>query len=139
MVHALREAHRVLKPEGLLLDVRPAPSHRRVGILSPTGQWKLVAPMKENLDDDRAANAAIKTAIGEKLFKREAYSSVDLRRHVDTMSDFQAWLKEFSTFGAFPPHDWIVPKVKTALARASRKAKIVVRGALEIRVLSKTH
>ena len=137
MVHALREAHRVLKPEGLLLDVRPAPSHRRVGILSPRGQWKLVAPMKEYLDDDRAANAAIKTVIGERLFRRQAYASVDLRRHVDTMSNFQAWLQEFSTLGAFPPHDWMVPKVKMALAKASRKAKIVVRGPLEIRVLSK--
>lgn len=139
MVHALREAHRVLKPEGLLLDVRPAPSHRRVGILSHTGQWKLVATMKEDLDDDRAANAAIKTAIRERLFKREAYASIDLRRHVDTMSDFQAWLQEFSTLGPFPPHDWMVPKVKAALAKGSRKAKIVVRGPLEIRVLSKAH
>ena len=139
MVHALREAHRVLKPEGLLLDVRPAASHRRVGIVSPRGQWKLVAPMKEYLDDDRAANAAIKTVIRERLFRRQAYASVDLRRHVDTMSDFQAWLQEFSTLGAFPPHDWMVPKVKTALAKASRKAKIVVRGPLEIRVLSKLH
>ena len=95
--------------------------------------------MKEYLDDDRAANAAIKTVIRERLFRRQAYASVDLRRHVDTMSDFQAWLQEFSTLGAFPPHDWMVPKVKMALAKASRKAKIVVRGPLEIRVLSKLH
>jgi len=93
--------------------------------------------MKEFLDDDRAANAAIKTAIGARLFKRQAYASIDLRRHVDTMSEFRAWLQEFSTLGAFPPHDWMLPRVKTALAKASRKAKIVARGPLEIRVLRK--
>lgn len=93
--------------------------------------------MKEFLDDDRAANAAIKTAIGEKLFKPQAYNSIDLRRHVDTISDFRAWLQEFSALGAFPPHDWMLPRVEAALAKASRKAKIVARGALEIRVLRK--
>ena len=135
MVHALREAHRVLKPEGLLLDVRPAPVHRRVGLMSHARQWKLVAPMRENLNDDRAATAAVKTAIGERLFKRLAYTSLVLNRHIDTMSDLRAWLQEFSTLGAFPPHDWMVRKVETALAASPRKTKIVVRGSLEIRVL----
>ncbi|HLA83055.1 MAG TPA: hypothetical protein VJP78_15780 [Thermoleophilia bacterium] len=137
MVHALREAHRVLKPEGLLLDVRPAPVHRRVGLMSHARQWKLVAPMRENLDDDRAANAAVKTAIRERLFKRQAYASLGLNRHIDTISDFRAWLQEFSTLGPFPPHDWMVRKVETALANSSRKTKLVVRGPLEIRVLRK--
>ena len=135
MVHALREAHRVLKPEGLLLDVRPAPVHRRVGLINHARQWKLVAPMREILDDDRAANAAVKTAIRERLFKREAYASLDLKRHVGSMSDFRTWLEEFSAFGPFPPHDWMVRKVEAALAKASRKTKIVVRGPLEIRLL----
>lgn len=139
MVHALREAHRVLKPDGLLLDVRPAPTHRRVGLSSRARLWKLVAPMRESLDDDRAANAAVKTAIGEGLFKRVSYASLDIKRHVDSMSDFRTWLQEFSTCRAFPPHDWMVRKVETALASTSQTRKIVVRGPIEIRVLRKLH
>jgi len=93
--------------------------------------------MRECLVDDRAANAAVKAAIREGLFKRESYASLDLKRHVDSMSDFRAWLQEFSTFGAFPPHDWMGRKVEAALASASPRTKIVIRGPLEIRGLSK--
>ncbi len=46
MVHALREAHRVLKPDGLLLDLRPGPVHRRVGI-EVYGHYEQLAIMGE--------------------------------------------------------------------------------------------
>ncbi len=93
--------------------------------------------MKEDLDDDRAANAAVKAVIRLRLFRRTAFASVDLRRHIDSLSDFGTWLQDFSTFGAFPPHDWMVHKVEEALAQASRPTKIVVQGPLEMRVLRK--
>jgi hypothetical protein len=137
MVHALREAHRVLKAEGLLIDLRPGPVHRRVGRLDGSGRWGLIAAMKEYLDDDRAANAAVKTVLRQRLFRRKAFASIDLRRHIDSLSSFRTWLEEFSTFGDFPPHEWIFQKVENALARASRSTKIVVRGPLEMRVLKK--
>ena len=137
MVHALREAHRVLQPEGLLLDVRPGPAHRRVGQIQPGGRRSLIAALKEDLDDDRAANAAVKTVIRQRLFRRAAFATVDLRRHIGSLSAFRTWLEEFSTFGAFPPHEWMFQKVQAALAEASRSTKIVVRGPLEMRVLKK--
>ena len=68
MVHALHEAHRVLKPGGLLLDLRPGAVHRRIG-LEMDGEYLQVAVMGEKLDDDYAANRAVTEAIEKKLFK----------------------------------------------------------------------
>ena len=58
MVHALREAHRVIKPNGILIDLRPALVHRRVGI-ERAGRFRQLGRMYESLDDDREANRSV--------------------------------------------------------------------------------
>ena len=52
MVHALTEAHRVLKPSGLLIDMRPAAKHRRAGLGEADGQEQ-----KRNRDRDEKSFA----------------------------------------------------------------------------------
>ena len=136
MVHALREAHRVLKPNGVLLDVRPGLQHRRVGI-ARAGRWRVLATMREPLDDDRAANRAVAHVLRTGLFRREGYLQFDLKRHLDTLEDFRAWIDEFIQLFKLPPHDWLVERVQHALAEKHGQVKIVVRGPLEIRVMKK--
>src|SRR5258708_34087586 len=75
MVHALQEARRVLKPGGILIELRPAPIHRRVWITRGGGD-QLLGAMSEVLDDDRAANQAVAEVLRSGLFTRE------WRRHV---------------------------------------------------------
>jgi hypothetical protein len=137
MVHALKEAHRVLKPEGLIIDLRPGPVHRRVGI-QIKDSWSLVGVMREDLSDDRAADRAVKAAIHEDLIRPEGYSRFDVKRHVGTLARFQAFLDEFATLGAnLPPHDWLVDRLAALIARQSTKPKIVVRGPIQLRILRK--
>lgn len=136
MVHALTEAHRVLKPDGLLLDIRPGPQHRRVGILH-AGRWRQVAAMRETFDDDRAANAAVARVLRAGLFRREAYAGIDLHRSIDTLKEFRDWLADFVKLAELPPHDWLLEDLEQALARRRGKTKIVVRGPLEFRLLRK--
>ncbi len=133
MVHALREAHRVLKPHGLLFDLRPGLKHRRVG-LTRAGRWQLVGTMRENFSDDRAANAAVEQILREGLFERERQMQLDLKRYLDTLKDLEAWLGEYSKLGR---HDWLVKRVRRALLNESGETKIVVRGPLEIGVMRK--
>lgn len=133
MVHALREAHRILKPNGLLFDLRPGLEHRRVG-LSRAGRWHPVGNMRENFSDDRAANAAVKRILREGLFERERHMQLDLKRYLDTLEDLDAWLAEYSKLGR---HDWLVKRVQHALHGESGKTMIVVRGPLEIGVMRK--
>src|SRR3989304_5395886 len=136
MVHALQEAHRVLRPGGLLIDLRPAPAHRRVG-LQRGRRWTLMGAMKEDLSDDPSANQAVKTAVGRGLFRRGLYDRFDVTRHVGSLSSFRAWLGGFCVLARLPSPAWLVDRVAAALAGGSTGATVVVRGPLELRVLRK--
>ena len=137
MVHALHEAHRVLKPNGLLVDLRPAVAHRRVGI-ERGGRYQQLGAMREKLDDDRAANHAVAHIVQEGLFKAEWRTQFDCRRVMDTPDDFQAFIDEFAQLGGdLPPHDWLIQRVERAFKAQRGNTKIVVRGPLVLRVLRK--
>src|SRR5574341_1095642 len=116
MVHALREAHRVLKPNSLLIDLRPAAIHRQVGIVR-AGCYQLLGTMREKLGDDRAANRAV--------------AQVECRRVMDSLGDLRTFIDEFYTLGAdLPPHDWLIQRVNRALDATRGKKQIVVSGPL---------
>jgi hypothetical protein len=83
MVHALRQAHRVLKPGGLLIDLRPAPAHRRVGIFSG-GRHRRLGTTRESLDLDRAGERTVRRACRAGLFRLETSIRFDSRRVMDT-------------------------------------------------------
>jgi hypothetical protein len=135
MVHALTEAHRVLKPNGLLIDMRPAAKHRCAG-LGEGKRWKLVGAMSEKFDDDIASDRAVKQVVREKLFRREFQIEFDLDRVMDTLQDFRAWLDDFST-DKIPSHDSLYQKVERALEKEPVGTKITVRGPLKIGVMRK--
>jgi len=136
MVHVLHEAHRVLKPGGILLDLRPAPKHRRVG-LGARARWQLVGVMRDTFDDDHAADEAVKRVLREGLFGSEAPFEFQVDRVMDTLDDFRAWLDEFVQQGGLPPHDWLFKRVARARAKRDPRIKIVVRGPLRLRVMRK--
>ena len=135
MVHALTEAHRVLKPNGWLIDLRPAAKHRRAG-LGEGKRWRFVGAMREKFDDDSASDRAVRQVLRKKLFHRESQIEFNLDRVMDTLQDFWAWLDDFST-DKIPTHDWLYQKVEHELAKEPVGTKITVRGPLKIGVLRK--
>jgi hypothetical protein len=136
MVHALLEAHRVIKPEGLLIDVRPASVHRRVG-LAHGDCYRLRWVMRENFEDDRAADRAVAQVISEGWFNAETHVRINCYRVMDTLGDFQGWLTDFVDKGKFPSHDWLVRRLEHALAAEKGNVRVVVSAPLVLRTLRK--
>jgi len=137
MVHALREAHRVLKPNGILIDLRPALVHRRVGI-ERAGRFRQLGRMYESLDDDRAANRSVASVLRAGLFRAEWHTRFGCRRVMDSLSDFRTFIDEFVALGTdLPPHDRLIHRVQRALETTGSTKKIVVRGPLTMNVLRK--
>jgi hypothetical protein len=134
MVHALREAHRVLKRDGLLLDLRPGPVHRRVGI-EVDGQYRQVAIMSESLKDDFAANRAVREVLQEGLFKHVSRIQVNCNR-IMALKDFAAWLADFPIDrGAL--QERLVRTIERSFKANGKRKKIVVKGPLVLKVLKK--
>ena len=136
MVHALHEAHRVLKPNGILIDLRPAAAHRRVG-LSQGDTYLALGVMREKLDDDRAADKAVEHVMREKFFRAEGRTRFACSRVMDSLVEFQKWLDYSIKLRKLPPHDWLVRKVELARHLAGGKTRIVVSGPLTLGVLKK--
>lgn len=136
MVHALCEARRVLKPNSILIDLRPAIRHRHVGIVRG-GRYTELGTMRERFDEDRAANRAIAHVLGKKLFRREWRTQIECDRAFGTLGAYRDWMSEFTQLGGLPAHDSLVQRVEQASKGQRGKSKIVVSAPLVMRVLSK--
>lgn len=134
MVHVLREAHRVLKPDGLLLDLRPGPVHRRIGI-EADGHYEQLAIMGEKLDDDLAANRAVAEMIRAGLFKSISRSQFNCNR-IMPLKDFKDWLADFANDRA-DPHERLIQTLTQAYKLKGKRKRIVAKGPLVLKILRK--
>ncbi|MCI0691983.1 hypothetical protein L0337_08255 [candidate division KSB1 bacterium] len=133
MVHALREAHRVLKPTGLLIDLRPRSAHRHVGIPCD-GCFQPLGMVHRNIDDVRAANRAVAHVVRAGLFKIEGRVRFDCKRIMDTPGEFQIWWDEFAHIQL---DDDMLRKIENVFKAKCEKRKIVVEIPLAMRKLRK--
>lgn len=132
MVHALREAHRVLRQGGIVVDLRPAAAHRRVG-LGAGRSFRLVGVMRETFAEERAADRAVAGALRERLFRRGRRLEFGTERVMDTIADVRTWLEEFGQRRILASHEWLIRRLERG--RDGDRIPIVARGPVTLRVL----
>ena len=85
MVHALKESWRVLRKNGLLIDLRPL--HENVLLEALTGEESALISCyasDERVANDKAADKAIECVLSEKRFQFEASSAFQYVKFYDT-------------------------------------------------------
>lgn len=105
MVHALREAHRVLTPAGVLIDVRPVIEPLVVEVVVAT-QTRSSMPLETYSapDDVAAAGEAIRHAVSSGWFAFEASLPFTFEIYCDSTADLRAYAEARKLYGAAIPY-----------------------------------
>ena len=135
MVHALIEAQRSLKPNGILIDLRPSPKARQVG-LGMGRNWKSLGAMRETFEEDHASNRAVKQVVRSGFFKLESTTTFKLDRVMDSLEDFRKMLSDFSV-ERLNNHLWLIEKIEKVQKETGTRKKITVRGPMVLNILRK--
>lgn len=96
MVHALREIHRILVPDGALIDLRPLCDRWSIEVFSAreTRETGHLTDLPVGLEDDAAANHAMVSVESNGLFKRESEEFFVIHYVWDTASEMETWIDE---------------------------------------------
>jgi hypothetical protein len=134
MVHALTEAHRVLEPGGLLLDVRPSAVHRRIHHRRG-GRRRLLGVMRERFRDERASDRAVRAVVRAGLFETVSRGRFPCNRIASTFHEFRSWLEGFAALQRLPSHASLLRRVEQALRENDREDRIVIAAPVDLWVL----
>jgi hypothetical protein len=96
MVHALKEAHRVLVPQGIMIDVRPLSVDVPLEIIYKDGRESAgMIDMSPDLELDKAADQAIESVVKDRIYKEHDKEYFDFAYYWKTIKDMQDDLEEF--------------------------------------------
>src|SRR5512142_1358968 len=96
MVHALSEIHRVLVPNGTLIDMRPLGDRWPVEVISTRGfkETARAVDLPDQLNADVASNEAMREAESRGWFKREQEEFFPFFYTWDTPSEMEEFISE---------------------------------------------
>ncbi len=128
MVHALAETRRVLATDSILIDVRPLLDQWPIEVASQGGHIEAgrVTDLKEPLEDDAAANAAMQQAVSAATFTRELQQAVSFFYYWDTPKEMEAYLAE-NWSDVVEVHEDVWHSLRSSWASAGAEARVSLR------------
>jgi SAM-dependent methyltransferase len=140
MVHALDEIRRVLKPNGILIDLRPVQDHWPVEVVSmrEAKVLGLLTDMPISIADDEAAFRAMREVESRGWFVREREEEFAFFYYWDTPSEMKEYVEEeWEDFEKL--EDDVYAAVQSAWAVANADARVRARMKMLITRWGKTN
>ena len=128
MVHALDEIRRVLKPNGVLIDLRPVEANWSVEIVSSAG-WQAAGRLSDlpmAVADDEAAFAAMREVSSRGWYVKKQEKEFAFFYYWDTPSEMKDFMdEEWADFEKMEEH--VYQKARSMWASANADARLRVR------------
>ncbi len=128
MVHALDEIRRTLKPNGVLIDIRPVEENWPVEIVSSMG-WQVAGRLTDlpiAVADDEAAFHAMREAESRRWYIKEKEEEFAFFYYWDTPSEMKEFMDE-EWEGFEKLEESVFSAVKSAWTMANADARVRVR------------
>ena len=125
MVHALGQAHKLLHPKGLLINVNDLPTPHPIEVQTPVGVHK-VGWIQDRGDfyETRSAFNALAQVVGDGDFTLEDQRDFDFNIYIDDLAELVEWLAEWWSSAILP--DNIFRQIEALMREASQPARIVL-------------
>lgn len=130
MVHALNEIHRVLTPDGVLIDLRPLCDHWDIEVFSAreTRETGTMTDLPRGIEDDEAANRAMAAAESNGWFQREKETLFRIHYVWDTASEMEEWVDdEWENMNSLDPAARQATRSAWALGDADSQVRVKVK------------
>ena len=128
MVHALDEIRRTLKPNGILIDLRPVESNWSVEVVSSAG-WQAAGRLSDlptAVEDDEAAFNAMRAAESNGWYSKKEEKEFAFFYYWDTPSEMKEFMEdEWEDFEKL--EESVYKKTSLMWASANADARVRVR------------
>jgi hypothetical protein len=127
MVHALHEIQRVLAPNGILIDLRPASDHWPVEVVSSKGfqETGRVQDLPIGLADDEASNQSIAQAAEKGWFVKEQEDFFPFFYSWDSPNEMEDYIKnEWEDFIGLENETLHATRSAWAIANADARVRV---------------
>jgi hypothetical protein len=126
MVHALKQAHSMMQPEGLLINVHNIPVPHVIEVHSDLtvimAGWLIDST---DYDEERFAFNALAQVVSEGYFLLENERDFSFNVYVDDVQELQEWLAEWWETAVLP--NKTIQRVEDILRQVGQAANVVLK------------
>ena len=117
MVHALEEIHRLLRPDGVLIDIHPA---REAPLVEVHADGQIVFTetyLRAHGDDVVQADEALEEVVRRSVFAEEAVRAFEFMTYGSSVAELRAFFEEVGAYDTSPIDDQVAARRDAMYAR----------------------
>ena len=120
MVHALEEIHRLIKPDGYLIDIHPFAEGSFIEVLRE-GEVLFAEPRRLTDDEDvLQAEDALAQVLERRLFVTEDSGEFDFFTHASSVPELRDYREKANAYDESPKEEALVAREEELYAQAER-------------------